>query len=123
MSNFPENIEKVINAIAKENRMVVKKETHYDAVNREMYWFEKNRRKRIDFALVNSLIVVTSYDDIFPVCPLILTWCHDYIPMFPLFAKIQWEKVDELLLGETEGYYHEKIKLYIRGAEQRHDKD
>lgn len=113
MSEFPQNIDKVLNNLAKEHRIKIGKETHYDALNREISWLEKNILKRIDLTLVGEFVDVTFYIDTFPFCPKLFIWCRNYIPMFPYLAKGAWKELGKLPLEETEDYYHEKIKSYI----------
>lgn len=93
--------------------MVLRKDTHYDAVDLEMSWFEKKTRKRINFTLFDKDLVVTFYWDMFPLFPRMSIWCHHYIPMFSMCAKIYWRGLDRLALGESDDYYRQTIKTYV----------
>lgn len=45
MSEFPKNIDEVINSIGKEYKIEVKRTTHYDTLNRVLEWTETNTKK------------------------------------------------------------------------------
>ena len=52
--------------------------------------------------------------DTFPFFPRFLVWCHDFIPMFPYFAKITWKQLPSVPVGLTKDEYKEKIKEIIK---------
>jgi hypothetical protein len=117
MSIFPDHIDKILRIIAKERKIELRmRESYEGTVNRELYWFEGNIQKRMHFAIVGSRVATTYYHDTFPACPKLLIWCHNYIPMFPYYAKIKWESLGEMSLAEAEAVYYEKIRSYIEYA-------
>ena len=118
MPNFPDHIDKILNILARERKIELRiRETHYGTLNRELFWFEKNIQKRIHFAVVGSRVETTYYREAFLACPKLLIWCHNFVPMFPYFAKIKWESLGELPPAEAEAVYFEKIRYYIEYAE------
>ena len=119
MSEFPQNIDEVINAIGREYKIRIMKETHYDTLNRVLGWFENNIQKRIDLTCMGKVVAVTFYKDTFPFCPKCLIWLHNAIPLFPYLAKIEWERLDELSLNEAYGFYDKKLRTYIECAKSK----
>lgn len=113
---FPQNIDRLLNIMAKECKIKIAKETHYDAINRVLFWFEGKIRKRIDFTFIEDTVDVTFYKDTFPFSPKFLIGCHNIIPMFPLYAKTKWKTLDKLLIDESEEFYREKVESYIENA-------
>ncbi len=119
MSEFPKNIDGVINLIAKEYKIKVKKTTHYDTLNCVLEWTEMNTKKRIDLTYMGEFVTVTFYKDRFPFWPRLLTWCHDNIPSFHYLAKIEWESLDKLPLNKTYDFYDKKLRSYVEYARNR----
>ena len=121
MSEFPKNIDIVLNKIAVEYQIAMYVDSYHNAINREYCWFEgKNIRKRIDFNCnCESKLRITFYKDIYPFCSKLLIWCYRNIPMFPYSAKIEWESLDELPTDKSDDFYVQKVKGYISYAKKK----
>lgn len=115
MSSFPDIINNILNQLAVEYKLIIAKETHYDAINRELIWFEGNIQKRINLTFMGDFIGVTYYKTLFTVCPKICLWLHNNFPMFPLLGKITYLELDKLMLDDQVNC-HDKIKTYIEYA-------
>lgn len=111
--DFPEDIHNALLELARECRIKLRKETHYEARDRELRWYIKNSiyRLNFDFSTKDSFVSVTYLIDKFPIpIPQLFEWGHDYIPYFPYCAKITWKRLDDLSLGLTKEEYKKKIK-------------
>lgn len=119
MEEFPQEIDKAINTIAKERKMRMSKDTHSDTSNRVFGWLEQNAQKRIDLTYNGEYVDVTYYKDTFSCCPRLLIWCHNNIPLFPYIADTEWETIDKLPLNQTYDFYDKKLRTYIEYATKR----
>lgn len=124
-NEFPANIDKILKEIAEKYKMKLSKDTHYDAIDRVLSWTEGNIRKRLDFDLWynedKEFIMVTLYKDILPFCfcSRLLFWLDANMPelrVYPFFIKIEYEKLDDLPLGETQDFYTQKVQECIEYA-------
>lgn len=121
MIEFPELLDKMLYNFAEQNKLVLKKETHYEAINRELIWFEKNICKRLDFTVVinesdnQKFIDVTYLESIYPsLFPRLSRWLEKNIPYFPSFAKHgKWEKIDKFSIDLQEGL-EKRINSYFQ---------
>lgn len=113
--NFPEDIHLVLKGLAYEYKMKLLSETHFEANNRELVWFNNNELHRLDFDFSDPAesLRLTYYIDKFPVFPKALIWCHNYIPTFPYLAKIMWYKLPGISLGLKKADYKLIIKEYL----------
>ena len=109
MVRIPEQLNEALKAIAFENKLKLSHNTHYNAVNAELRFTYGNLIKRINCEVVNNMVHVVAYIEIFPFFPILLRWCQNNIPMFPFLAKIKWKRVAKLPVSETKGFYQEKI--------------
>lgn len=113
MFEFPCKLDKALQAAAKDRGFRLMRETHYDAINRELCWFERNMQKRIDFDFDGNIVRVTFYGDRFPCFPRLWIGLHNIVPMFPYVAKIEWRCLDELPPGGERAFYDAKLQSYI----------
>jgi len=68
--------------------------THYDANNWELSWWQGRICHRIDFQSMRSgEVMVTHYRDRDPYLPKLLRRLHSYLPLFPSVARVEWESV------------------------------
>lgn len=69
-------------------------DTHYDAQNWELSWWNGNTHHRMDFQpLERGEISITHYKDHFPCLPKLFYWAHNAIPMFPYYARVEWNNL------------------------------
>jgi hypothetical protein len=47
MFEFPEELDKALQVAAKDRGLRLMRETHYDAINREIRWFKKTYKKEL----------------------------------------------------------------------------
>jgi hypothetical protein len=67
-------------------------DTHYDANNLELSWWQGPICHRIDFQpMLSGEVAVTHYRDHYPCLPKLLRWLHHYVPLFPFVARVEWE--------------------------------
>lgn len=110
---FPDELAKALYAIAQKYNLKLIKDTHYDAINRVLYWYENKMLKRINFECLSHQVDVCLYQDEFPIAPRLFSWLHNNIPMFPYLAKISWQQLDNLPLDQSYEYYLEKINSFL----------
>ena len=85
---FPSTVADAIRAVARERSLAVAADTHYDAENMEVYWWNGQRLHRVDFQpMPEGHVVVTSLVDTYPFLGRTLRWAWRSIPMFPYLAK------------------------------------
>src|SRR5215510_10738917 len=113
MNNFPPVIDAVLQKIADEFKLRFVKNTHYEALNRELKWFDNKVQKRINFTFDGNEVSVTLYKDTFPFSPRFLIWCHNNIPMFRYSARIEWRTVEKLPADRSEEFYLSKLRALI----------
>jgi hypothetical protein len=90
-------LEQTLKAQAARYGLCLAYDTHYDAENWELSWWQGNVLHRLDFQPMDSgEIQVHHYLDKFPGLPRLLQWAHNTIPMFPYLAKMEWSKVAAL---------------------------
>lgn len=116
--NFPDDVSAAIEEIAEGNEFYIKKETHYEALNRVLEWFEANKLYRLDISYLNneSCLKTTCYVDEFNYPKIlfkIFNWCHDYIPNFPYMAKIKWKDLGNIPLHLGKEEYKKILSSYI----------
>jgi|SRR5687768_10262110 len=71
--------------------------THYDAGNCELRWWDGSTLHRLDFQPLDAgELAITHYRDRFARFPRFLNWAHSNIPLFPYLADIRWERLDTL---------------------------
>jgi len=117
MEQFPEVVDRVLRKISDEAHFRLHKNTHYDALNRELRWLKRNIQTRLNFEFDgNSLITVTLYRDEFSCCPRFFIWLHNNVPMFPYLAKINFKKLGSLPCKEREEFYYDALKSYVAHA-------
>jgi hypothetical protein len=69
-------------------------DTHYDANNLELSWWQERICHRIDFQpMLSGEVAVTHYRDQYPFLPKLLRWLRNYVPLFPSVARVEWESV------------------------------
>jgi len=69
-------------------------DTHYDAMNWELSWWQGKVLHRLDFQpLEDNSLTITHLREYFKYLTRFLHWCHRYIPMFPYLAHITWNRV------------------------------
>jgi hypothetical protein len=119
MNNFPSIIDTVLQKIADEFKLRLARNTHYEATNRELRWFEKNVQKRTNFTFDGKIVTVTFYKDTFPFSPRFLLWCHNNIPMFGYFARTEWQTMESLPADRNENFYSLKLRALIEQVSER----
>jgi hypothetical protein len=119
MKNFPLAIDAVLRKIADEFELHLARNTHYEATNRELKWFENKVQKRINFTFVGNEISVTFYKDTFPFSPRFLIWCHNNIPMFRYSPRIEWRTIEKLPVDQSEDFYLPKLRALIEQVSER----
>ena len=105
-------LREVLSTIAADRRLRLSYDTHYDAGNLELSWWQGKSRHRVDFQpLQGEPLQVTHLVDTYPYLPRLLFWCRRCIPMFPILPKVQClpmgslaepcskERVEQLVLG------------------------
>ena len=76
------------------HRLTLARDTHYDANNLELSWWQGRIYHRIDFQpMLSGDIRVTHYRDQYPFLPKLLCWLRNYVPLFPSVARVEWESV------------------------------
>ena len=69
-------------------------DTHYDANNWELSWWQGKVLNRLDFQpLEATQVAVTHHEDRFRVLPHFLRWAHNNIPLFPYLANLEWRRL------------------------------
>jgi len=117
MSNrIPINFDNALIEIAIEYGMRLDKETHFEALNREVVWFDHNILYRLDFNYDYELTLIkcTAYVDTFPqMFPRLLRWLHLYVPGFPYKAKSSWFTIGTISLEFTKIQYKDILRSFI----------
>lgn len=114
---FPNNIDHVLQDIAIKYKLKLLKNTHYNAINRELKWYTKKEihRLNLNYDEEEKIISVTHYIDKVPFgMGRIIERLHDLVPLFPYLAKIEWYKIDNLPLNLTKEEYTITIENYIK---------
>lgn len=74
--------------------LTLAQDTHYDANNLELSWWQGRIYHRIDFQpMLSGDVTVTHYRDQYPFLPKLLRWLRKYVPLFPSVARVEWESV------------------------------
>lgn len=117
MAARPDLVGEVVTELAREHRLTLAHDTHYDARNWVLSWWHGKTLHRFDVQpMPEGHAVVTHYRDKFPLLPRVLRWANRYIPMFPYFAKIEWQSVGEIESGTTRGRFKEQLDALLRKA-------
>ena len=88
-------------------------DTHHDAGNLVIAWWQGRSRHRLDFQpLRGEPLQVTHLLDTYPFMPRLLHWCRRYIPMVPVSSKEQWQVLGTL----SEPYSEESVEELIVGV-------
>lgn len=109
---FPPKLDEAIHAIAADRKARVAKNTHYDAVNRELRWFDDNTYHRISFDFDGAVIRATGLLEIYPFCARSLVALRNTYLVSRL-RKIEWKALGELPPGQERGFYEAKIQTFI----------
>lgn len=112
---FSKNLYEGIKRVCKEFNVSLASSTHHNALNKEIFWFEGNVRKRINFEIGSKTdIDVTFYKDTFPFSPKFFIFLHNYFS-FNLHCKTDWKNLEGFVsLNEEPEYYYNKICSYIK---------
>lgn len=87
----------ILAAIASQRRLRLAYDTHYDADNLVLSWWQGNTRHCLDFQPLHAQpLQVTHYREIYPFLPKVLYWAHNSIPMFPMICAMQWQVLGHL---------------------------
>lgn len=116
---FPQNMTKALNMIAKDFGMKLERNTHYETINIVLTWFEGKNKKRIDFTLLDNSISVDFIINIYSFLPRLLDWGHKNIPLFPSICKGDWINLGALGLDGDVSSYYEKIKSFVLLAREK----
>lgn len=104
------SLRKILEAIASQRGLRLAYDTHYDAGNLELSWWQEEIRHRLDFQpLHDEPLQVTYLLDTYPFFPKLLLWCRGYVPMFPVLPKVQWHILGSL----PEPYTRESVEELI----------
>ena len=88
-------LEAAILHFARERKLTVAYDTHYDAFNVEILWWIGSRLYRLDFQpYPDGHVEVAAIRDSFPLAGRLLWWAARVIPMFPYLASTK-----RILLG------------------------
>jgi hypothetical protein len=109
--DFPDEVHQVLKELRDEYKIKMKKETHYDAIDRELQWYDKNRLYRLNFDFSGSPSFITVH-------MLITKFVFPFF-LFPLCSKTTWEKFADIPLGLSKEKYKEIIKKYINQTKQK----
>ena len=118
-SNFPPTLDQALEELAKEYHLIIRRNTHYEAINRELWQFHGHwlYRLNLNFDGTEANVSVTSYIDKFPVfLAKLLILFHNIIPGFPYCARISWRREGTLPLGLRENEYRDKLRSYIENC-------
>jgi hypothetical protein len=91
---FPDTsaLASILAAEAAGRGLTLAQDTHYDANNVELSWWQGRICHRIDFQPIPSgEVAVTHYRDYYPCLPKLLHWLHNSVPLFPSVARVEWE--------------------------------
>lgn len=117
MLEFPDSFDEAIKKVALTNKVVLRKDSHYDAIDRELQWFEARLLKRIYFSLGESSIDVTFYINRFSKNPKTALMFYHLLPtIFKYPAQIEWEPFKSLPMNKSSEFYYNKILNYINDA-------
>lgn len=101
---------KILEAIASQRRLHLAYDTHYDAGNIELSWWQGKTRHRLDFQPLHAEpLQVSHLTDTYPFLPKQLLWCHRYVPLFPVLPKVQ----RHILCSLPKPYAKEKVEQLI----------
>ena len=107
------SLRKILEAIASQRGLRLAYDTHYDAGNLELSWWQGKTRHRLDFQQLHAEpLQVTHLLDTYPFLPKLLLWCRRYVPMFPVLPKVQWHILGSL----PEPYTKESVEDLILNA-------
>lgn len=115
--DFPKNINNALVELSREYKLGLFKETHYEAIDRELRFFKRSNifRLNLNFNSGDNFVSVTFLNDQFPLpFSKIFEWLHNYIPFFSYCAKTSWKKLSNLPLGLNQEEYKEIIKKVIQ---------
>ncbi len=80
----------LIIAIASERGLSLAYDTHYEANNWELSWWQDSVRCSLDVQpYPNGRIEVTLLGTTYPFLPKLLAWARQWIPMFPVLGSTQ----------------------------------
>jgi hypothetical protein len=114
-TDIPINLESAIRWIAREKRLKVRFDTHYDARNCEISWIDDKILFRLDFQpTASNSTHVTMYRDHYRFFTKMLSWADNYIPYFaymtPLYRKIDYRVLRDLSNYESVDYYIQAVR-------------
>ena len=113
MEDSLRSLQKILGAFAAERGLHLAYDTHYDAGNLELSWWQGKSRHRVDFQpFLGEPMQVHHLIDTYPSFPRLLLWCRQHIPMFPVLPKTQWQLIGTL----SAPYSSENVEQLLLGA-------
>lgn len=111
-------LKEAVLSLAKEHGLLVSHDTHYDANNLEVSWWEDRVFHRLDFQPVSEQqIQINSIKESYPIFPRLLCWVRRHIPMFQFCAtqeSINIGQINQALSGDD---YARQIHNYFLQVE------
>ncbi len=96
MENAP-SLRPLIESIAHERGLSVAHDTHYDAGNWQLWWWEGGIRQAVDVQpYPDGGIEVARLSTRYPVLPKLLAWARRAIPMFPETGRTEYQRLARL---------------------------
>lgn len=105
---FPPALDKALRAAARTHGLKLCADTHYDAVNRELRWFDGAEYRRLDFDYDGNTVRVTHYVETFPCLPRLFHLLrHTFIAA--RLRRTKWDEFGILTDRQDEAFYRQEI--------------
>jgi len=96
VENTP-SLRPLIESIAHERGLSVAHDTHYDAGNWQLSWWEGGARQAVDVQpYPDGWIEVARLSTHYPVLPKLLAWARRTIPLFPETGRTEYQRLARL---------------------------
>jgi hypothetical protein len=106
-------LHKILGDIAAERGLRLAYDTHYDAGNLELSWWQEKLRHRVDFQpFPDAPMQVTHLVDTYPLLPRLVLWCRRHIPMFSVLPKTEWQSIGTM----SQPYSSENVEQLLEGS-------
>jgi hypothetical protein len=114
--DFPKQADEAIRDVAVSRGLRVLKETHYEAINRELIYIKGKRVYRMDvnYDSAKAILVCTGYLDEYPnTFARMIRQYFSFLPERQPSSKTVWHKLGELPLGLTKDEYRSVLEYYV----------